>query len=81
MTDPLNLREIFMTGPFTNRQLQKCAEREVALRKAVYAKRGMTLGRLAEIEMMEAIAAHFKRLSDGEEKVQSEIAPDGQSGS
>jgi hypothetical protein len=55
-------------GAFTNRQLQKCAEREAVMRRNVYAKHGLnSLKRMAEIEMMEAIGAHFKRLADLEE--------------
>ena len=52
---------------FTFRQLQKCAEREVALRNNVFRKRGMTPDRELEIAKMEAIAAHFKDLADGDE--------------
>jgi hypothetical protein len=54
---------------FTFRELQKCAEREVALRRNVFRKRGMTHEREAEIMKMEAIAAHFKTLADkGDDK-------------
>ena len=56
-----------MSRGFTFRELQKCAEREVALRKNVFRKRGMTLEREEEIAKMEAIAAHFKDLADGYE--------------
>lgn len=49
---------------FSFRQLQKCAEREVALRKNVFRKRGLTPEREEEIRKMEAIAAHFKGLAD-----------------
>jgi hypothetical protein len=52
---------------FTFRQLQKCAEREIALRNNVFRKRGLTPDREREIEMMLAIAAHFKDLADGDE--------------
>jgi hypothetical protein len=52
---------------FTFRQLQKCAEREVALRDNVFRKRGMTSEREEEIAKMTAIAAHFKDLADGDE--------------
>ena len=52
---------------FTLRQLQKCAEREVALRRNVFAKRGMTAERRIEIAKMEAIAIHFKALADDAE--------------
>lgn len=45
---------------FTNRQLQKCAEREAALRRKVYWRRGMNMERREEILKMEAIAQHFK---------------------
>jgi hypothetical protein len=47
---------------FTADDLRKCAERELALRRAVYLKRGMTPAREREIEMMAAIAAHFAAL-------------------
>jgi hypothetical protein len=52
---------------YSFRQLQKCAEREVALRHNVFRKRGMTHERAEEIVKMEAIAAHFKDLADGDE--------------
>ena len=45
---------------FSYRDLQKCAERETALRRNVYAKRGLTPKRLVEIEMMETIAVYFR---------------------
>jgi hypothetical protein len=47
---------------FTNQQLLDCARREVALRKAVYTKRGLTDARHREIVMMQEIADHFQRL-------------------
>ena len=49
---------------FSFRQLEKCAAREVAMRRNVFRKRGMTEDRQREIMMMEAIAAHFKELAD-----------------
>jgi len=49
---------------FTSRELQSCAEREAAMRRNVYAKHGMTMKRNAEIEMMQAIADHFKSLAE-----------------
>jgi len=64
MKDDLGPREM----AFTNRQLQKCAEREVALRRNVFTKRGMTRERELEIEMMAAIASHFRALTDAEER-------------
>lgn len=58
-----------MMGTFDFRKLQKCAEREAAMRKNVYPKKGpITLKRMEEIEMMDAIAAHFKALADDEER-------------
>jgi hypothetical protein len=51
---------------FTFRELQKCAERETALRLRVYAKQPWTENRERETRMMTAIAAHFKRLADDE---------------
>jgi hypothetical protein len=56
---------------FTFRQLQKCAEREVALRFNVFHKRGMTPERKEEIAKMAAIAAHFKDLADGDDERKS----------
>jgi hypothetical protein len=53
---------------YTFRELQKCAERELAMRKNVFSKHGMTVKRQAEIGMMEAIVAHFKKLADEELK-------------
>jgi hypothetical protein len=50
---------------FTHRELWKCAAREVAMRKNVFKKRGMTPEREKEIELMEAIAAHFRELAEG----------------
>ena len=47
---------------FSYLELQKCAEREVAMRKNVFKKRGMTPDREREIAMMEQIAAHFQEL-------------------
>jgi hypothetical protein len=52
---------------FTNRQLEKCAAREVAMRTNVFRKRGMTDDRRREIAMMEAIRDHFKAHADAEE--------------
>ena len=52
---------------FSFRQLQKCAEREVALRRNVFRKRGMTPEREEEIVKMQAIAIHFKELADSDE--------------
>jgi hypothetical protein len=49
---------------FSHRELEKCAAREVAMRRNVFRKRGMTPEREREIAMMEAIAAHFKELAD-----------------
>jgi hypothetical protein len=49
---------------FAYRDLQKCAEREAALRRNVYAKRGMTNERVREIAMMAEIAELLKGLSD-----------------
>jgi hypothetical protein len=51
---------------FTNRELEKCAAREAAMRKNVFAKRGIGPKEEREIAMMEAIAAHFKKLADEE---------------
>ena len=45
---------------FSLHELQKCAEREVALREKVYAKQGWTDKRDRELRMMRAIAAHFE---------------------
>lgn len=54
-----------MTQPgFTLHDLYKCAEREVALRRNVYAKRGWTAVRAREIAMMIKIAELLGRLSD-----------------
>lgn len=61
---------------YSYRQLQKCAEREVALRNNVFRKRGMTPEREEEIRKMEAIAEHFKDLADGDEMAGRE--PDAQ---
>ena len=49
---------------FTNLELEKCAAREVAMRKNVFAKRGIGPKEEREIAMMEAIAEHFKGLVD-----------------
>lgn len=49
---------------FSFRDMEKCAAREVAMRKTVYRKREMTPAREREIALMEAIAAHFKELAD-----------------
>jgi hypothetical protein len=53
---------------FSFRELQKCAEREVALRINVFSKRGMTPEREREIAKMDAIAEHFRQLADDEER-------------
>jgi hypothetical protein len=50
---------------FTNEQLRDCAKRELAMRRRVYprwiAQSRMTPAKAqAEIEMMEAIEAHFE---------------------
>jgi hypothetical protein len=45
---------------FSFRELQKCADREVAMRRNVFAKRGMTDDRRLEIAKMEAIAAQCR---------------------
>jgi hypothetical protein len=50
---------------FTAYELMKCAERELALRRAVYAKRDAstyTPAHKREIAMMEAIVDHFMGL-------------------
>ena len=65
-----------MTREFSYRELQKCAQREVALRNNVFRRRGLTLEREEEIEKMEAIATHFKSLADGDELAGRN--PDGQ---
>jgi hypothetical protein len=52
---------------FTHRELQKCAEREVAMRNNVFRKRDMTPARHREIAMMVAIAEHFRELADADE--------------
>jgi hypothetical protein len=52
---------------FTFRQLQKCAEREIALRNNVFRKRGLTPEREEEVAKMVAIATHFKDLADADE--------------
>ena len=49
---------------FSFRDLQKCAERELAMRRAVFAKRGMTEEHQAEIAKMSAIAEHFRNMAD-----------------
>ena len=48
---------------FTYTELGKCAAREAALRKNVYAKRGIGPKEEHEIAMMEAISEHFKNLA------------------
>jgi hypothetical protein len=53
---------------FSSRQLQKCAEREAAMRRNVFTKCGMTDERRFEIAKMDAIAAHLKKLADDEAK-------------
>jgi hypothetical protein len=58
-----------MSAGFSFRELQKCADREVAMRRNVFAKRGMTDDRRLEIPKMEAIAAHFRMLADSESPV------------
>ena len=52
---------------FSFRDMEKCAAREVAMRRNVFRKRGMTPDREREIALMEAIAAHFKGLADNGE--------------
>jgi hypothetical protein len=52
---------------YSYRQLQKCAEREIALRRNVFRRSGMTPAREDEVAKMEAIAAHFKELADADE--------------
>ncbi len=47
---------------FTNLELEKCAAREAAMRKNVFAKRGIGPKEEREIAMMEAIATHFQTL-------------------
>ena len=49
---------------FTYREMEKCAAREVAMRRNVFAKRGWNDVRTRELAIMEAIAAHFKQLAD-----------------
>lgn len=51
---------------YSYRDLQKCAEREVALRENVYRKRGMNMERREEILKMKAIAELLKDLADAE---------------
>ncbi len=51
---------------YSYRDLQKCAEREVALRENVYRKRGMNMERREEILKMKAIAELLKDLADSE---------------
>ena len=68
-----------MSPEFTFRELQKCAEREAAMRKNVFKKLGMTVKRQAEIDMMVVIAAYFKRLADEEEADASDSRKSGQS--
>ena len=53
---------------FTYRELQKCAEREIAMRRNVFRSRGMTKTRLREIALMETIREHFKELADDDER-------------
>lgn len=65
-----------MTREFSYRELQKCAQREVALRNNVFRRRGLTLERKEEIEKMEAIATYFKSLADSDELAGRD--PDGQ---
>lgn len=54
----------WLSSDFTYRDMEKCAAREVAMRKNVFRKRGMTPDREREIAVMTAIAAHFKQLAD-----------------
>lgn len=63
------------TATFTKRELQKCAEREVALRKNVFHK--WNKGEAGEIEIakMQAIADHFREEADADE--QAGRNPDG----
>jgi hypothetical protein len=65
-----------MNREFSYRELQKCAEREVALRRNVFRKRGITPERQEEIVKMEAIATYFKSLADDDELAGRN--PDGQ---
>jgi hypothetical protein len=59
------------TPLYTSRELQRCAEREVTLRKQVYPNRVFT-GRMtqqladSEIRKMQAIADHFAELAKQE---------------
>lgn len=55
-------------GPFTHREMEKCAAREVAMRRNVFHRRGMTDDRRREIAIMETIAVHFKELADEEDR-------------
>jgi hypothetical protein len=52
---------------FTYRELEKCAAREVAMRRNVFRRLGDNENRRREVVMMEAIQAHFKHLADAEE--------------
>lgn len=54
------------------RELQKCAEREVAMRKNVFAKRGMNEKREREIKLMIEIADHFRDLANRQEGVDAD---------
>ena len=61
---------------FTYRELKKCAEREVALRKRVYAKRGKSSPKdQAEIEMMEEIAQLLAQWGFIDEEVRGAAQP------
>lgn len=51
---------------FPLRDLQRCAEREVALRRNVYRRRGMTDHHQREIAMMQEIAELLAELADAE---------------
>ena len=57
---------------FTARELQREAEREVAMRRHVYGKSDGSTGRTRtmadrRIAMMEAIASYFKQIADADE--------------
>ena len=60
---------------FTNRELEKCAAREAVMRKNVFAKRGIGPREEREIAMMEAIAEHFKKLTDDDEVIRRASNP------
>lgn len=52
-----------MEAIFTYKQLHACAAREVALRRNVYAKHGISADREREIDMMQAIAEILAELA------------------